>query len=342
MVYFRKLIHSRHGSTAANSDADGGGGGSVGGGSVGGGEGGGGRGEQVGMTILHRNTGTHSRTHSNAQSSSAWTDAENASTRYSTASIQHLPDPSLIELIETRDESTSSPPPPSSLHSTTTKWTSATSAKSDAATATARRHRHRATTIDSSTADEDKDYAAVARRVTSVARRYSALPQYVEGSAGTTENPFRAEPGSALDPKGSSFSARAWAQAVLRMQAAEPERQPGRTVGVAFANLSVRGASAEGGCEYQPTVGNVVVRGWEWVWRRGRGGKGGEKEILRGFDGVVEAGETLLVLGPPGSGCSTLLRTVAGETEGVRVDEGSYLNYQGEFFFEGWWMGDCG
>lgn len=37
----------------------------------------------------------------------------------------------------------------------------------------------------------------------------------------------------------------------------------------------------------------------------------------------------LVVLGPPGSGCSTFLKTIAGETHGFFVDESSYLNYQG-------------
>ena len=30
------------------------------------------------------------------------------------------------------------------------------------------------------------------------------------------------------------------------------------------------------------------------------------------------------------SGCSTLLKTIAGETHGLFVDEDSYINYQGE------------
>jgi len=36
-----------------------------------------------------------------------------------------------------------------------------------------------------------------------------------------------------------------------------------------------------------------------------------------------------LFLGPPGSGCSTFLKTVAGETHGFFIDERSHFNYQG-------------
>lgn len=59
------------------------------------------------------------------------------------------------------------------------------------------------------------------------------------------------------------------------------------------------------------------------------GYKGRKIDILQGLDGVVHAGEMLVVLGPPGSGCSTFLKTISGETHGFYVDDKSYLNYQG-------------
>ncbi len=37
----------------------------------------------------------------------------------------------------------------------------------------------------------------------------------------------------------------------------------------------------------------------------------------------------LVVLGPPGSGCSTFLKTIAGDTNGFFIDEKSQINYQG-------------
>lgn len=37
----------------------------------------------------------------------------------------------------------------------------------------------------------------------------------------------------------------------------------------------------------------------------------------------------LAVLGPPGSGCSTLLRTIAGDTHGFHISDDATLNYQG-------------
>ncbi|KAM5351248.1 hypothetical protein ACJ41O_003971 [Fusarium nematophilum] len=65
------------------------------------------------------------------------------------------------------------------------------------------------------------------------------------------------------------------------------------------------------------------------VLRKLFGDKGQRIDILRGLEGVVHAGEMLWVLGPPGSGCSTLPRTIAGDTYGFHIDARATLNYQG-------------
>lgn len=53
-----------------------------------------------------------------------------------------------------------------------------------------------------------------------------------------------------------------------------------------------------------------------------------EKTILHGIHGLLSPGEMLLVLGAPGSGCTTLLKTIAGQTEGFRRWQGS-IAYSG-------------
>ena len=53
-------------------------------------------------------------------------------------------------------------------------------------------------------------------------------------------------------------------------------------------------------------------------------------QILNGIDGVLESGEMLVVLGPPGSGCSTFLKTIAGEMNGIYLDDGAEMNYRGQ------------
>lgn len=301
------------------------------------------------MTVLHNvrsheHTRSRSNTGTNAHGNSCWTlDGDVASVSYS-ESVPRLPEDSRIELIEGRGDHHDDR---RSLHSAHSKWTTTSSgaAKSPARLTTAstnassslRSRRRRGVA-----GVEDRDRV---RRIHSVASRYSSLPRYVDANGSRSnknrysnvvhDNPFQAPPGSELDPRGPAFSAKAWAQAVLQLQAAEPDKQPPRTAGVAFANLGVSGVAVDS--EYQPTVGNAVLRGLEsvrdaceWVFGGGGGRRARRKEILKGLDGIVEAGEMMLVLGPPGSGCSTLLKTLAGETHGVSVDEGSYLNYQGE------------
>ena len=54
-----------------------------------------------------------------------------------------------------------------------------------------------------------------------------------------------------------------------------------------------------------------------------------EVRILDSIDGVVNPGEMLVVLGPPGSGCTTMLKAIASEMNGIHLDPLSELNYQG-------------
>lgn len=59
-------------------------------------------------------------------------------------------------------------------------------------------------------------------------------------------------------------------------------------------------------------------------------GRGKRKiQILLDFEGLIRSGELLVVLGKPGSGCSTLLKTISGETDGLFIDSNSNMNYQG-------------
>ncbi|KAF2754023.1 putative multidrug resistance ABC transporter [Pseudovirgaria hyperparasitica] len=171
----------------------------------------------------------------------------------------------------------------------------------------------------------DSDSEEESRReqeVLALARRMTSQSNISVGE----KNPFHAEPGSVLDPNSENFSARAWAKAMLKMQAHDSDAHPSRTAGIAFKNLNVHGFGTES--DYQKSVGNVffqVVGMFKQAFKIGQQ----RIDILRDFEGLVESGEMLVVLGPPGSGCSTLLKTIAGETHGFVVEDGSYLNYQG-------------
>lgn len=180
---------------------------------------------------------------------------------------------------------------------------------------------HRAIFPDESSDDTEfrtaEDIRSLAREMS---RHSTFLPHEPAGL-------FHPESGSDLDPNSPSFSPRKWVKTLLRVEDLDPNVGPRRKVGVAFKNLNVHGYAE--GADYQKTVANVALS----ILHMGRRilGQAGERvSILRDFEGVVEAGEMLVVLGPPGSGCTTLLKTIAGETEGITVDEQSEFNYQGK------------
>lgn len=54
------------------------------------------------------------------------------------------------------------------------------------------------------------------------------------------------------------------------------------------------------------------------------------KTILHKLQGVVLGGEMLLVLGRPGSGCTTLLKSLTGDTHGLQVDPNTQLSFSGK------------
>ncbi|KIM94629.1 hypothetical protein OIDMADRAFT_106686 [Oidiodendron maius Zn] len=161
--------------------------------------------------------------------------------------------------------------------------------------------------------------------VQDLARTYT-LQSKASGTVPSHGSVFAAhtDPDSPLNPNSPKFNARNWAKAIVEQVAAEGTEF--RTSGVCFQNLNVYGFGA--GTDYQKDVANVWLEAIGMV-RRAFGYSKRRIDILRNFDGVVHNGEMLVVLGPPGSGCSTFLKTIAGETNGLYVDEGSYFNYQG-------------
>lgn len=129
-----------------------------------------------------------------------------------------------------------------------------------------------------------------------------------------------------LDPQSPRFNARAWAKAFYDVRYTSDDAPPQRASGVAFKNLNVAGYGSP--VDYQMSVGNALLKlptlALQWLGRKKQ-----RIDILQGVHGLLLPGEQLCVLGPPGSGCSTLLKTIAQETHGFEVDPSSYINYQG-------------
>ncbi|OBR06397.1 Multidrug resistance protein cdr1 [Colletotrichum higginsianum IMI 349063] len=139
-------------------------------------------------------------------------------------------------------------------------------------------------------------------------------------------NPFLSSHPS-LDPScREQFNAKKWARALLQHSARNPQHYPRLEAGVAYRSLSVHGYGTD--TDYQKDVLNVLWQAPVLV-KQALSKRRQKIDILRDFDGIVESGEMLLVLGRPGSGVSTLLKTIAGETRGLHLGPHSHFSYQG-------------
>ncbi|KAG0158600.1 hypothetical protein PDIDSM_66760 [Penicillium digitatum] len=166
----------------------------------------------------------------------------------------------------------------------------------------------------------DAEVTRLAQQLTRQSTRFSVSPQ-------NAENPFiETHEDSTLNPHSGNFKAKNWMKNLLAIQSRDPERYPKRQAGLAFKNLSVHGFGSP--TDYQKDVANSVLE--IGAFFRTMAGTGKQKiQILRDFDGLVKNGEMLIVLGRPGSGCSTFLKTIAGEMNGIFKDANSHMNYQG-------------
>lgn len=166
-----------------------------------------------------------------------------------------------------------------------------------------------------SSADSEHEVQQLARELTS----RSDTPSH-------TQNPFEANDGGPLDPHGSGFKAKAWAKAFYNLRAGLTDGNSSKVAGISFKKLHVFGYGSP--TDYQKSIANIFLKALDVI--RVVTGTGKQKiTILQDLNGLVRSGEMIAVLGPPGSGCSTLLKTIAGDTYGFEVGPGSNINYQG-------------
>jgi ABC-type multidrug transport system fused ATPase/permease subunit len=129
-----------------------------------------------------------------------------------------------------------------------------------------------------------------------------------------------------LDPTSDQFDHYKWARMMLKLM--DKEGVPVRkSTGVVWENLNISGSGAA--LQYQNNVGSIPLapfRPQEYLFC---GRRAPQKKILRNFDGVLESGELLIVLGRPGSGCSTFLKALSGELHGLKLDKESDIQYNG-------------
>ncbi|KAI5290263.1 GTPase-activating protein [Ascosphaera aggregata] len=126
-----------------------------------------------------------------------------------------------------------------------------------------------------------------------------------------------------LDPESPKFDFHKWSR--MYMKLLEDEGIKKRRAGFTFKNLTVTGSGAD--LHLQPTF--VTPFRVLWAPRETLGLGTPERHILSDFNGTVKQGELLVVLGRPGSGCSTFLKSIAGQTDGLLLQPGSEIHYNG-------------
>ncbi|KAG5954743.1 hypothetical protein E4U57_004137 [Claviceps arundinis] len=168
---------------------------------------------------------------------------------------------------------------------------------------------------------EDLDRSELVRIATALTRRFSnsADQPSPSGQSGSID-----ENDPAVNPEHKDFDLEKWVRRFLdQMMAGGLEE---RSMGVSYRNLSVFGSGSA--LQLQNTVGSAVAA----PLRLGEFfsfSKKSRKQILHSFDGFLKPGELLIVLGRPGSGCSTLLKTICGELHGLELGEQSKIDYNG-------------
>lgn len=125
-----------------------------------------------------------------------------------------------------------------------------------------------------------------------------------------------------LNPENPEFDFFLWARKFVMLLEQEGVRQ--RRAGFIFKDLNVSGSGAA--VQLQKNVGSGFMIPFRL---REEFGHAPEKQILRNFNGTVRQGEMLIVLGRPGSGCSTFLKSICGEYNGLNISDKSVIHYNG-------------
>ncbi|KAJ5787645.1 CDR ABC transporter [Penicillium paradoxum] len=131
-----------------------------------------------------------------------------------------------------------------------------------------------------------------------------------------------------LDPTNPHFDHRRWAQMVLDQANESGIEIP--TQGVVFSNLCVSGSGSA--LQYQETLTSSLRVPFRTAIRALTGNTLPPRQILHSFDGLLHGGELLLVLGRPGSGCTTFLKTICGHLGGLTMEPESTIHYKGIAF----------
>jgi ABC-type multidrug transport system fused ATPase/permease subunit len=160
----------------------------------------------------------------------------------------------------------------------------------------------------------EHEFEELNRIATNISRRRSHATQGKEALTPTD---------SALDPNSKNFDLEQWTkQFISGMQSGGLEKTP---LGFTFKNLSVSGSGKA--LQLQSTLSDVFLSPFRF--KETFGSDKSHRKILNDFNANVRPGELLVVLGRPGSGCSTFLKSTCGELHGLKLENPDSIRYDG-------------
>ena len=131
-----------------------------------------------------------------------------------------------------------------------------------------------------------------------------------------------------LDPNSEYFEAKFWVKNQKKLFETHPDYYKPSRLGVGYRNLRAYGTANDN--DYQPTVTNGL---WKYATEALSMLKKEDESkmfnILKHMDAIMRPGELTVVLGRPGAGCSTLLKTIAVNTYGFHLGKESKITYDG-------------
>lgn len=182
--------------------------------------------------------------------------------------------------------------------------------------------------------DVQNDIRELARTVTQESQNelnslnLTRTQTHVSGLSGV--NPiFDIEADPRLDPQSESFDSEFWIKTTRKLVYSDPDYYKPSSLGVVYKNLRSYGHSVNS--DYQSNFDNIAVKLATKFLRSFNKSyqKSIEFDILKSMDGIIPSGKLTVVLGRPGAGCSTLLKTIAVQTYGFKVAEDSLISYDG-------------
>ena len=132
-----------------------------------------------------------------------------------------------------------------------------------------------------------------------------------------------------LNPKSDQFDSKYWIRNMKRFMDTDPDHFKPTALGVAFRDLRAYGKSSD--ADYQPTVLNAPFKIAADAWNAvvNRNDTSNDFDILKPMDGLIKRGTVTVVLGRPGAGCTTFLKTIASQTHGFKIGSESVISYDG-------------